>query len=75
MNRSCENCARYEAYYRAGAYCFWKGNEGFCKKCEKLVNRDGNCVDFIGAPCTREINVAMIDRAIDDVNCILKKLF
>ncbi len=75
MNNRCENCAHYKAFYRAGDCCFWKENEGICRKCEKRVNRDQNCDLFVQAPRTQKITVAMIDGAIDDVNYILKNLF
>ena len=73
MNKTCENCAFYHAYYRAGFYCFWDEYEGVCRKSGNASTRNDFC-EIWEKRRPQQLTVELIDKAIDDVKFIIENM-
>ena len=70
INKHCENCIYYEAFYRKGIFGFWKENNGICKISDKNVNADNNC-RYWYKYTKQKANVFLVDRAIDNITYLI----
>jgi len=69
MEKNCQNCRYYRAYYKKGLANFYRArNTGLCIQQQKAVEKKERCDLFLSRiPVKKEVTVEYIDQVIKDI--------
>ena len=69
MEKNCQNCRYYSAYYKKGMANFYReGNTGLCSQKQEAVEKNDACELYLyRIPMEKTVSVEHIDEVLKDI--------